>query len=175
MTCKNCSKEYDAFTEYCACCGMAVKPPTEAENRIRPHDSKGALYGIILLLPVFAFLLALIIGEKGLEAAVGYIPYILLMFLCGAFLFATPIIYNRLRAKKLPLVKRIADIAGKEGKYGITFQFPNTTRLWMRVSLEAYRELEPGDRVILKYKMYDIIMPRAGFCGYELYNEGDNP
>jgi len=177
MKCRHCLKELNTRSGYCPFCGMALKPSTEAENRKIP-DTKVLLPGILFVVgfpTIGAFVV--ITFKDGLQDAVHSVPYFLAVALVALLVFLIRPIYDMLRGRSLPLIKRAAVVAGKRNQRHrraftnyITFSFPDKTFLEFE-SRGFGRKLEVGSRIILKYKLFGKFQPRPVIYGYERIKE----
>ena len=181
MTCKNCSKEYDVLVDYCPHCGVIAKPPSKAENRMKPKD----LLSTIVVIHLFA--VASVYGylemshDDTLEAPVRSAFLTVIAVMAVVLIKAIPTLYYSFVGRKLPLIKRVAFVAakrferrsegapGRRGSYYTTFAFPDNTCLEFKGS-EIYRDLVERDCVVVKYKRVGPFQEPV-FYGYEHYNE----
>jgi len=176
MACRNCHKEFGDEIEYCPHCGIATQEPTEAENRAK-SDSRGLAKGLLIFLVLSALSLLFCIpaasNEKHRDVILGALLGLALIW--AVILFGVGRnMFDIWRGRKLPLIKRIAVVAEKRQERSrrstssyITFAFLDQTCLEFP---KRIGELEPKDRIILKYKRVGEFQ-KPVYYGYERLEE----
>jgi len=166
MNCRYCHKTLDVIDGYCPYCGVATKLPTETENRKKPDN---LVFGVVLLIILIVLFIC--------GAAIRFSLLWLVIMLAIALFWVGPTIYDTIKGRNLPLIKRIAVVAtaryvesGDDQGFYITFAFPDNTCLEFRVT-ESFAELAQGDRIILKYKKIGKFEHRLVSYGYERLEE----
>ena len=172
MTCRFCAKEFSEETGYCPHCGVAVKEPTEEENREKPDTGGrgGAL--VFLAVMITAILICLIEPISDKSPAPETIVPIALALLTALVCLAAAMLRMR-QAKVSPLIKRTANVFEKRkeqarhgARYYIAFMFPDLQYMEFQVERAVYEALEERDRIILKYKIVGSRSHRI-YYGYE--------
>jgi len=117
------------------------------------------------------------IAVRGLYKAEITVAFVFLFIMLGLLLFVmAPGIYDVIKGRKIPLMKRVAVVAakryeehGEDQGHHVTFAFPDN----MCLEFSEGWELDTGDRVILKYKKVGQF-EKPVFYGYERLEEQTN-
>jgi len=172
MNCRHCHKELDVFADYCPHCGVAVKEPTEAENRKKP-DIGGAIGGWAFLAVMTVVMLICLFEPTSSKSLTPETTVRIALLLFAALVHLAVAVLRTRQARVSPLIKRTANVFEKRKeptrrstRYYIKFMFPDLQHMEFRVERGVYEALEERDRIILKYKTVDPRSRRV-YYGYE--------
>ena len=171
MFCANCREPRNHELNYCPHCGMAAKPPTEAENRDMGdiRDTKSLAILVAMMMAVIFIPTCIIVYMYHTSPQRFFLAFFALSIIMAISIFWKVCI--KWFARNLPLIKRSAVVHEKRRikishrpYYFISFLFPDGEKLKFSISPSAYSEVAEGDHIIVKYK---IITQKSVYYGYE--------